>query len=635
MERWTIKSAAKAYNIDNWGDGYFSINRKGHVCVHPSPHSKYAIDLRTLVDDLIKRKIKPPILLRFMDVLQGRIAGINRAFKNSIEEYDYPAGYQTFFPIKVNQQRQVVEAITEFGKKHNIGLEVGSKPELVAAISFATGKDLPIICNGYKDNDYIETVLYANKIGYDITLVVEKLFELEKIIALSKKIGIVPKLGIRVKLSAKGTGKWATSGGSDAKFGLKISELIAAIDLLKEHDLLDHVKLLHFHIGSQITKIDKIKNALVEGARIYAEMKKMGVGLEYLDVGGGLGVDYDGSKSSYFSSVNYSIEEYANDVIYQVKNVCDEADVPCPNIISESGRAIVAHYSVLITNILNTNTQNALPDYADVLEEAEKLSPTVEKLYDIHKSLDRHSLREDYHDTLQLIQEAVSLFRLGYLTLHDRALAEWLCNKIFIQINEIVERMREVPDDLQAFHLSLRQTYFANFSLFQSVPDSWAIDQLFPIMPLQRLSQKPDVMATIADITCDSDGEVSSFVGEHGRTKYLPLHKVSADEDYYIGFFMIGAYQEILGDMHNLFGDTNAVHISFNKKTKYKIDSIIKGDATWESLKYVQYKGPEILKQVQETLEKKVATRKVSFEETSHFVELLDKMLVSYTYLGE
>jgi len=635
MERWSIKNSEKIYNIDNWGDGFFSINRKGHVCVHPSPHSKYSIDLRELVDDLIKRKIKPPILLRFMDVLQGRIAAINRAFKNSIEEYAYPAGYQTFFPIKVNQQRQVVEAITEFGKRHHIGLEVGSKPELVAAISFATGKDLPIICNGYKDNDFIETILYANKIGYNITIVVEKLFELEKIIALSEKIGIVPKLGIRVKLSAKGTGKWATSGGSDAKFGLKISELLAAIDLLKEHDLLDHVKLLHFHIGSQITKIDKIKNALVEGARIYAEMKKMGVGLEYLDIGGGLGVDYDGSKSSYFSSVNYSIEEYANDVIYQVKNICDEANVPCPNIISESGRAIVAHYSVLITNILNTNTQNALPDYEDVLAEAEKLSPTVKKLHDIYKSVDRHSLREDYHDTLQLIQEAVSLFSLGYLTLHDRALAEWLCNKIFSQINEIVERMREVPEDLQTFQLSLRQTYFANFSLFQSVPDSWAIDQLFPIMPLQRLSQKPGVMATIADITCDSDGEVSSFVGENGRTKFLPLHKVSGDEDYYIGFFMIGAYQEILGDMHNLFGDTNAVHISFNKKTNYKIDTVIKGDATWESLKYVQYKGPEILKHVQDNLEKKVATRKITFEETSHFVELLDKMLVSYTYLGE
>ncbi len=635
MERWTTKQAAKLYNIDNWGDGFFSINRRGHVCVHPSPHSKYAIDLRALIDDLIKRKIKPPILLRFMDVLQGRIAAINRAFKYAIEEYDYPAGYQTFFPIKVNQQRQVVEAITEFGQRHNIGLEVGSKPELVAAISFATGRKLQIICNGYKDNDYIETVLYANKIGYDITIVVEKLFELEKIIELSNKIGIKPQLGIRVKLSSKGTGKWATSGGNDAKFGLRISELLAAIDLLNENNLLDRAKLLHFHIGSQITKIDKIKNALVEGSRIYVEMKKMGVGLEYLDVGGGLGVDYDGSKSSYFSSVNYSVEEYANDVIYQVKNICEEAGVPCPNIISESGRAIVAHYSVLVTNILNTNTQNAIPDYDDVLEDAAKLSPTVKRLRDIYESLDRHSLREDYHDTLQLIQEAVSLFNLGYLKLHDRALAEWLCNKIFIEINEIVGRMREVPEDLQSFQLSLRQTYFANFSLFQSVPDSWAIDQLFPIMPLQRLSQKPDVMATIADITCDSDGEVTSFVGEQGRNKFLPLHKVQADEDYYIGFFMIGAYQEILGDMHNLFGDTNAVHITFNKKTNYKIDTVINGDATWESLKYVQYKGPEILKHVRDTLEQNVASRKVSFEETSHFLELLDKMLVSYTYLNE
>jgi len=635
MERWSTKQAAKVYNIDNWGDGFFSINRRGHVCVHPSPHSKYSIDLRALMDDLVKRKIKPPILLRFMNVLKGRIDAINRAFDYAIEEYDYPAGYQTFFPIKVNQQRQVVEAIAEFGKKHNIGLEVGSKPELVAAISFATGKKLPIICNGYKDNDYIETILYANKIGYDITIVVEKLFELEKIIAMSERSGIKPKLGIRVKLSSKGTGKWATSGGSDAKFGLKISELLAAIELLKEHKLLDQVKLLHFHIGSQITKIDKIKNALVEGARIYAEMKKMGVGLQYLDVGGGLGVDYDGSKSSYFSSVNYSIEEYANDVVYQVKNICDAAGVPCPNIISESGRAIVAHYSVLVTNILNTNTQNALPDYDDELEDTAKLSPTVKKLYDIYQSLDRHSLREDYHDTLQLIQEAVSLFNLGYLSLHERALAEWLCNKIFLEINEIAGRLKDVPDDLQNFQLSLRQTYFANFSLFQSVPDSWAIDQLFPIMPLQRLSQKPDVMATIADITCDSDGEVSSFVGESGRTKYLPLHKVQSDEEYYIGFFMIGAYQEILGDMHNLFGDTNAVHITFNKKTNYKIDTVIQGDATWESLKYVQYKGPEILKHVRDNLEKRVASRKVSFEETSHFIELLDRMLMSYTYLGE
>ena len=635
MERWSTKQAAKVYNIDNWGDGFFSINRRGHVCVHPSPHSKYSIDLRALMDDLVKRKIKPPILLRFMNVLKGRIDAINRAFDYAIEEYDYPAGYQTFFPIKVNQQRQVVEAIAEFGKKHNIGLEVGSKPELVAAISFATGKKLPIICNGYKDNDYIETILYANKIGYDITIVVEKLFELEKIIAMSERTGIKPKLGIRVKLSSKGTGKWATSGGSDAKFGLKISELLAAIELLKEHKLLGQVKLLHFHIGSQITKIDKIKNALVEGARIYAEMKKMGVGLQYLDVGGGLGVDYDGSKSSYFSSVNYSIEEYANDVVYQVKNICDAAGVPCPNIISESGRAIVAHYSVLVTNILNTNTQNALPDYDDELEDTAKLSPTVKKLYDIYQSLDRHSLREDYHDTLQLIQEAVSLFNLGYLSLHERALAEWLCNKIFLEINEIAGRLKDVPDDLQNFQLSLRQTYFANFSLFQSVPDSWAIDQLFPIMPLQRLSQKPDVMATIADITCDSDGEVSSFVGENGRTKYLPLHKVQSDEEYYIGFFMIGAYQEILGDMHNLFGDTNAVHITFNKKTNYKIDTVIQGDATWESLKYVQYKGPEILKHVRDNLEKRVASRKVSFEETSHFIELLDRMLMSYTYLGE
>ncbi len=635
MEKWTNAQSDKIYNLSNWGADLFSINRKGNLCVHPSPKSKYAIDLRGLVDDLIKRKINPPILLRFMDVLEGRIAAINRAFKGAINDNDYPAEYRTFYPIKVNQQRQVVEAITQFGKRYNIGLEVGSKPELLIAIAFATGKDIPIICNGYKDKAFIETVLYATRIGYDITIVVEKLFELEKIIALSEQIGITPKLGIRVKLSSKGTGKWATSGGEGAKFGLRISEIMTAIQLLQEHEMLGSLNLIHFHIGSQITKIDKIKSALIEGARVYVEMRKLGVNLEYVDIGGGLGVDYDGSKSSYFSSVNYTVEEYANDVVYQIKNICDEAQVSCPNIISESGRAIVAHYSVLVTNALNTNARSLTPDFEEVLEAPEKHAPTVKKLVDIYKSIDRHSLREDYHDTLQLIQEAVSLFNLGYLNLHDRAIAEWLCFKIFQKINNIVERLKLVPEELQNFQLSLRQTYFANFSLFQSIPDSWAIDQLFPIMPIQRLNQKPDVNASIADITCDSDGEITSFVGASGRSKFLPLHKVKEGEDYFIGFFLIGAYQEILGDMHNLFGDTNAVHVTFNKKTGYKIDTVIHGDAVWESLKYVQYKGPEILKHVRDTLEKRVASRKITIEESSHFVELLDKTLVSYTYMGE
>src|SRR5512133_222229 len=635
MERWNINDSAKIYNLDNWGADLFSINKKGNLCVHPSSSSKSSIDLRELMDDLIKRKIKPPILLRFMDVLQGRIASINRVFKNAIAENDYPAQYQTFYPIKVNQQRQVVEAITHYGKRYNMGLEVGSKPELVIGLSFAAGNGIPIICNGYKDTEYIETVLYATKLGIDITLVVEKMFELEKVVALAKKLNIRPKLGIRVKLSSKGTGKWATSGGEDAKFGLRMSEIIAAIDLLEENDLLENVKLIHFHIGSQITKIDKIKTALIEGARIYAELRKLGVGIEYVDIGGGLGVDYDGSKSSYFSSVNYSIEEYANDVIYQIKNICDDAGVECPNIISESGRATVAHYSVLVTNVLNTNTQRLTPDFEEVIESAEKLDPTVRKLVDIHKSIDRYSLREDYHDTQQLINEAVSLFNLGYLTLQERAMAEWLYGKIIKKINGIVEKIKPIPEELQNFQLALRQTYFANFSLFQSIPDSWAIDQLFPIVPIQRLNQKPDVIASIADITCDSDGEITSFVGENGRAKFLPLHKIRKDEEYYIGFFLIGAYQEILGDLHNLFGDTNAVHITFNKRTSYKIDTVINGDACWESLKYVQYKGPEILKRVREHLEKGVAQKKVSIEESSHFIELLDRTLLGYTYLGE
>ncbi len=635
MQKWSVNDSARIYNIDNWGSELFSINKKGNVCVHPAPNSKSSIDLKALVDDLIKRKIKPPILLRFMDILEGRVASISRVFKNAIRDNGYPAGYQTFYPIKVNQQRQVVEAIAKFGKKHNIGLEVGSKPELVAAISLSTGSNIPIICNGYKDVEFIETVLYASRVGYQITIVVEKLFELEKIVEVAQRTGIAPRLGIRVKLSSKGIGKWATSGGEDAKFGLRISEVIAAIEMLRKHDLLDCMKLLHFHVGSQITKIDKIKNALIEGTRIYVELRRLGVGIEYLDIGGGLGVDYDGSKSSYFSSVNYSIDEYANDVVYQVKNICDAAEIPCPNIISESGRATVAHYSVLVTNLLDNNAQAPLPDFESILGEAKKLSPTVKKLADIYRGIDKHSLREDYHDTIQLIQEAASLFNLGYLDMSERANAEWLYDRIVRKISSLLETVKPIPEELQNFHLNLRQIYYANFSLFQSLPDSWAIDQLFPIMPIQRLDERPEVLASIADITCDADGEITSFVGQSGRTKALPLHRIGPGEEYFVGFFLIGAYQEILGDMHNLFGNTNAVHVTFNKNTNYKIDTVIAGDATWESLKYVQYDGAKILKLVRNNLENDVSLQKVSIEESSHFLQLLDKTLQSYTYLGE
>ena len=633
MPHWSIDDSERLYNLENWGADFFSINKKGNVCVHPSPNSKYSIELRSLVDDLIKRKINPPILIRFMDILEGRISTLNRVFKNAIQENNYPAKYRTFYPIKVNQQRQVVAAITGFGRKYGLGLEIGSKPELVAAISLSTGCGIPIICNGYKDTEFVETVLYATRVGYDITIIIEKLFELEKVIELSRMTGIIPKLGLRVRLSSRGTGKWATSGGDDAKFGLRISETITAIDLLKKSGLVEAMNLLHFHIGSQITKIDKFKNALIEGTRIYVEMKKLGVNLQYLDVGGGLGVDYDGSKSSNSSSVNYSIEEYANDVVYQIKNICDAAGIDCPHIISESGRAIVAHYSVLVANILDTSSEDRTPDFESLLQQPERLSSTVKKLVDIYTSIDRYSLLEDYHDTVQLIQEAVSLFNLGYLNLSDRALAEWLCAMITRKINGIVETMRPVPEELQNFQINLRQTYFANFSIFQSVPDSWAVDQLFPVMPLQRLDEKPEVITSLADITCDSDGEITSFVGESGSTKFLPLHSVRSDEDYFIGFFMIGAYQEILGDMHNLFGDTNAVHITFNKKTDYKIDTVINGDTIGESLKYVQYNASEILKQVRDNLEKGVALQKISIEESSHFVELLDRTIQSYTYL--
>ena len=634
MGKWNLSDSNSLYNIDGWGSGYFTINKRGNISVHESPLSKNSIDLRNLVDDLIRRKIKPPILLRFMNILEDRIYTINKAFIDAIEENKYPAGYQTFYPIKVNQQRQLVEAIAKYGKKYNIGLEVGSKPELIAALNVASTYNLPIICNGYKDSEYIETVLYATKIGYKITIIIEKLFELEEIIDLYRKTEIKPALGFRVKLSSKGIGKWASSGGENAKFGLKISEIISAVELLRENDLLDSMKLLHFHIGSQITKIDKIKNALIEGTRIYAELRRLGVKIEYLDIGGGLGVDYNGSKSSFYSSMNYTIKEYASDVIFQVKNICDETGAPCPNIISESGRALVAHYSALITNVLDTHSDSAPRDLKKFEKYfGEKFSSNVKKLFDILDSMDKHSLREDYHDTIQLIQEALSLFNLGYLNLHERAATEIIFGKIIMKINSILNKITTIPEELIDFKTNLRETCFANFSLFQSLPDSWAIDQLFPIIPIQRLNEKPENICSIADITCDSDGEIVQFVGSDGKSDYVPLHDIEKKENYYIGFFLIGAYQEILGDMHNLFGDTNAVHITFQKKSDYKIETVLVGNTISESLKYVQYNGSEILKNIREYLEKSVSQKKISIEESISFLELFEKNLKAYTYL--
>ncbi|HPQ19749.1 MAG TPA: biosynthetic arginine decarboxylase, partial [bacterium] len=592
-------------------------------------------DLKLLIDDLIKRKINPPILLRFMNILEDRIIKINKAFRAAIEENSYKANYQTFYPIKVNQQKEVVDAIAKYGKKYNIGLEVGSKPELIAALYIAVDKNIPIICNGYKDKEFIETILFSSKIGFDITIIVEKLFELDIIINLCKKFGIKPKLGIRVKLSSKGTGRWSSSGGVDAKFGLRIKEIITAIDILKKNDLINSLQLLHYHIGSQITKIDKIKNAIIEATRIYVEMKKMGVNLKYLNIGGGLGVDYSGLKSSHFSSVNYTIEEYANDIIFQIKSICDETKTDYPNIISESGRATVAHYSVLITNILNTNGSINSNDDDEIEININKFSPTLKKLYDIYESIDKYSLREDFHDTIQLITEVNSLFNLGYLTLKERATAETLYNKIIKKIENLLEKIEDIPEELRDFKVNLRETYFANFSIFQSLPDSWAIDQLFPISPIQRLNEKPEYIASIADITCDSDGEITQFVVNESIKNYLPVHKINENENYYIGFFLIGAYQEILGDLHNLFGDTNAVHITFNKKTGYNIVNIILGDAIGKTLNYVQYNQYDILKNIRENLEKNVQKQKITIEESTHFYELIEQNLKTYTYLTE
>lgn len=635
MPRWSRKDSLSLYNVEGWSNGYFSINQKGNVVVRPAVNIQTGIDLKNLIDDLKKRKIKPPILLRFMNILENRIFNLIKSFQNAIDENNYPGSYQIFYPIKVNQQRQVVEAIAKYGKKYNTGIEVGSKPEMTAALSVtASQKNTPIICNGYKDYDLLEIILFAKKIGHNITIVIEKVFELENIIKLYKKYKIKPQLGIRVKLSSKGSGKWASSGGNDAKFGLNMSEILPAIDLLKQNDLVDCLELLHFHIGSQVTKVEKIKNALNEGTRLYVALRKMNINIKYIDIGGGLGIDYDGSNTSSNSSLNYTLDEYASNVIFQIKSICEETNTICPNIISESGRALAAHYSVLITNLLHTDSKYDTSFFNKKIELDEKSPPTIKKLYDIYLSMDKHSLIEDYHDNEQLYNEAISLFNLGYLNLFYRAQAEILYNKIIKKIYSFLEKQRNISDELEQFKLKLKKTVFLNFSIFQSIPDAWAIKQLFPIMPIQRLNEKPNLICSIADVTCDSDGEISHFVGAEGEEQFLPLHNVSEKEDYYIGFFLTGAYQEILGDMHNLFGDPNAVHIRFHKKSGYKIETVIPAETISETLKYVQYNGQEILKCVRDNLEPSVSSGKISIEESRHYLDLYEKSLNSFTYLS-
>lgn len=629
MRKWRIEDSAELYNINGWGLKYFSINDKGHVAVTPREGSA-SVDLKELMDELQVRDVTSPVLLRFPDILDNRIEKISKCFQQAADEYGYTAKNFIIYPIKVNQMRQVVEEIVSHGKKFNIGLEAGSKPELHAVLAINTDENSLIICNGYKDENYVELALLAQKMGRRIFLVVEKLNELRLIADISKRLKIRPNIGIRIKLASSGSGKWEESGGDGSKFGLNSSELLEALDFLEKAKMTDCLKLIHFHIGSQITKIRRIKNALKEASQFYVQLQNMGFHVEFVDIGGGLGVDYDGTRSSSSeSSMNYSIQEYVNDSVSALVDACAKNNLPQPNIITESGRSLTAHHSVLVFEVLETTS---LPIWDEKEELGENPHELVDELYKIWDNMNQPRLLESWHDALQIREEALDLFGLGLLDLRTRAQIEQLFWSVAREVNEIASDMKHAPEELRKISKLLPDKYFCNFSLFQSLPDSWSIDQLFPIMPISRLDERPDRTATIQDITCDSDGKINNFISSHGANSHLTVHALNNKEPYYIGVFLVGAYQEILGDMHNLFGDTNAVHVSVYKD-RYEIDQVIDGETVAEVLDYVQFSPKKLVRSVETWVTSSMKAGIITPEEGREFLSNYRSGLYGYTYL--
>ena len=629
MRKWRIEDSEELYNIPGWGRNYFSVNERGHMVV--TPRAGYAsVDLKEVIDELQVRDIGTPVLLRFPDILDNRIEKISNCFRQAAEQYDYKGQSYSIYPIKVNQMRPVVEEIVSYGKKFNIGLEAGSKPELHAVLATNIAENALIICNGYKDESYIELALLAQKMGRRIYLVVEKLNELRMIADISKRLKVRPNVGIRIKLSSTGSGKWSESGGDQSKFGLNSSELLEAIDILERRDMKDCLKLIHFHIGSQINKIRVVKNALREATQFYVQLSKLGFDIDFIDIGGGLGVDYDGTRSSSSeSSMNYSIQEYANDAVSAVVDVCTKNGLKQPNIINESGRSLTAHHSILIFEVLET-TQ--LPVWKDSQEIGADDHELARELYDIWDRLDGARLFESWHDALQIREEALDLFSLGLLDLRTRAQIEKLFWSIAREVGEIAGGMKHVPEDLRKISKMIPDKYFCNFSLFQSLPDSRAIDQLFPIVPISRLDEKPTRTCTIQDITCDSDGKIANFISAQGTSSALPVHPLKPGEPYYLAVFLVGAYQEILGDMHNLFGDTNAVHVSVFKD-RYEIDQIIEGETVDEVLDYVQYNPKKLVRNLETWVTASMKAGTITPEEGRDFISTYRSGLFGYTYL--
>ncbi|BAU64914.1 arginine decarboxylase [Stanieria sp. NIES-3757] len=648
---WTIEDSETLYGIQGWGEPYFSINAAGHVTVSPQGDSRgFSLDLYELVESLKKRNLGLPLLIRFSDILGDRLERLHASMNRAIARYNYPGKYQGVFPIKCNQHRHLVEAIVRFGKPYQFGLEAGSKPELMIALAaleagYNQQKDNfepLLICNGYKDREYIETALLARKLGQKPIIVIEQIEELYLAIAVSRQLEIKPILGVRAKLLTKGSGRWGNSTGERAKFGLTIPQIVEVVEQLQAADLLDSLQLLHFHVGSQISSISVVKDAIREASQIYVQLVKMGANMQYLDVGGGLAVDYDGSKTNFHASKNYNMQNYANDIVAQIKDACAQGNVAVPTIVSESGRAIASHQSVLVFDVLGTSDVPTTPPQP--VQEEEHL--VLRNLWETYQSIDSNNYQETYHDAIQFKEEAISLFNLGYFTLAQRARAEelyWACCR---KIVEIIPQQGYVPDDLEDLEKMMASIYYINLSIFQSVPDSWAIDQLFPIMPIHRLEEKPTARGILADLTCDSDGKIDQFIDLRDVKDILELHplqfvksqnngdlsKQKSPAPYYLGMFLVGAYQEIMGNLHNLFGDTNVVHIQMTPKG-YQIEYVVKGDTIKEVLGYVQYNPEDLIETMRRRTEVALQERKITLEEAQRLLQNYESSLNSYTYL--
>lgn len=630
LSKWSVDEAREYYSIPEWGKGFFDINEKGNLIVMPEKTRGKSVDLRDLMDDLGLRGLDPPVLLRFTDILHARIEELQGAFAKAVEEYGYQGRYHGVYPIKVNQSKQVVEDIVEFGRPHGFGLEAGTKAELLIVLASLDSLDAPVICNGYKDDEYIEMALWATKMGKKVIIVVEKPSELDAIIRWSRKLRVKPRIGVRAKLTARGRGKWEGSGGDKSKFGLFPAEILDAVEKLKAAKMEGSLQLLHFHLGSQITSIQSIKDALRESTRIFSELVRLGIPLKYFDVGGGLAVDYDGSKTNFSSSANYSIQEYASDVVSALSEICEANGIPHPDIVSESGRALVAYHSVLVFDVLGSSE---LIDESRPLEIPDDAPEQVLQLKEIFDACSTKNFQETYHDAIQLRDETLTLFNVGMMTLPHRALVERLFWFICHRIAKIIRNLDYVPDELEHLDRFISDTYYGNLSVFQSLPDHWAVKQLFPLVPIHRLKEQPTRKATLADITCDSDGKIDQFIDLHDVKNTIDLHPLQEGRPYYLGVFLVGAYQEALGDLHNLFGDTNTVHVSITGKNRYRIDKTIEGDKVRDVLSYMQYQKRDVMAAIRRSVEDAIDEERISLKDSARIQKFLDDGLEGYTYL--